>query len=534
MQSLGSYFSYSANDRLNTNIKEIISFPADEANAQIKASSQGVLGRADGKKGNWAVNWVSTKTGYATELPGTVQAINETFKAVIDEYMQNYEKLRTEGPSEKTITALKDSFQKELSMMEGLKNICAVYHQRYDMPKESAESKSLAGSVYSSLFETDPSSKQEGLHLLDDAAAKWGSMIAKHGEDFSGLVQYYKEQKEALSGTFDLTTSVISPKASQQFSKQEATARLDAFLATWSHHIDPSEAREMIDQGQELMGYILKGTVTNPADTPLGSEKAVTALMWYLMRLAIDKNQGHDQGSFGIEDPQGRLYNFLLKAEGCGDRESSHYVGRSEASTGVSKFIMKSSKHKGVDVVSGKLPADKRHILFAQVDANTPPKLDDDKGSLRKEQILFIKLEDYSPFMTTAYGYDFAMHGAELAVAQYNKQFLPGSDDLPEMAKERVPAATVKEFLAQVKNLDHVSLADLNNKMAARGFTEAPEKAAKLYGIAYMTAFMQEAGNLTIIPVEFDAGKFFSTLPNLDHMDKRTGREVYLTAAELI
>ncbi|CRX39261.1 hypothetical protein [Estrella lausannensis] len=533
MHSLGSYFSYSAGDRLSNNIQEIINFPADDNNAQIKASSQGVLGRADGKKGNWAVNWVSTKAGYATELPGTVQAIDETFNAVIDEYKQNFENLRREGPTTKTITALKDCFQKELSMIEGLKNICNVYHQRYDLPKESAESKTLASSVYSSLFQVDASKKQEGLHLLDDTAHKWGSVIAQHGEEFSQLVQYYKEQQEAQSGSFDLSASVISPKAFQQFSKQEATGRLDAFLATWSHHIDPTEAREMIDQGQELMGYILKGVVTNPAETPMGSEKAVTSLMWYLMKLAIDKKQGHDQGSFGIEDPQGRLYQFLLKAEGCGDRESSHYVGRSEATTGISTLVMKSSRHKGIDVVSGKLPADKRHLLFAQVDANTPP-LHGDASSSAKEKILFIKLEDFSPFMTTAYGYDFAMHGAELAIAQYNKAFLPGSDDLPEMAKERVPAATVREFIAQVRNLDHVNLSEINQKMTARGFAGEPEKAAKLYGIAYMTAFMQEAGNLAILPIEFDPSKFFASLPNLDHMDRRTGREVYLTADELI
>lgn len=531
MQSLGSYFSYSANERINNNIREIISFP-DDSNAQIKASSQGVLARADGKKGNWAVNWVSTKTGYATELAGTVQAIDETFKAVHEEYQKNYEKLRKEGPSNETITALKDTFQKELSMMEGLKNICAVYHKRYDMPKEQVE-KTMIGNVYSSLFETDPSTKQEGLHILDKVTATWDSIIQKHGENFSEMVQFYKEQKEMMMSSLDLSASVIAPKASQQFTKAEATSRLDAFLATWSHHIDPSEARAFIENGQVIMDHVLKGQLTSPADTPMGSEKAVTSLMWYLMTLAIKKGQGHDQGSFGIEDPQGRLYNFLLKAEGCGDRESSHYVGRSEATTGFSTMIMKSSRHKGVDVVSGKLPADKRHILFAQVDANTPG-VANSKGGFDKEKILFIKLEDFSPFMTTAYGYDFAMHGAELAVAQYNKAFLPGSDDLPEMAKERVPAATVKEFIAQVKNLDEVNLAEINQKMAARGFTETPEKGAKLYGIAYMTAFMQEAGRLAIFPVELDVNKFFATLPNLDHMDKRTGREVYLTSAELI
>lgn len=533
MQSLGSYFSYSADDRLNKNMHEIIHFPADEKNAQIKANPQGVLGRADGAKGNWAVNWVSTKVGLATELPGTVQAIDETFKAAMEEYQKRCDKLATEGPSKETIIALKDAFQKELSMLEGLKNICTVYHHRYDLPKEANGNKGLTGNLYSALFENDPSAKQESLQLLDKVAKSWESIIGKHGEEFSHLVQSYKEQKEALNNPVDLTASVISPKATQQFTKEEATRRLDAFLATWSHRVDPMEARSFIEDGKMLAADILNGKLNNPAEAPMGSEKAVTSLMWYLMQLAIEKKQGHDQGSFAIEDPQGLLYNFLLKAEGCGDRESSHYVGRSEATTGMSTLIMKSSRHKGIDAASGKLPADKRHILFAQVDANTPA-MANEKGNFDKEKILFIKLEDFSPFMTTAYGYDFAMHGAELAVAQYNKAFLPGSDDKPEMAKERVPAATVKEFIAQVKNLDEVNLAEINKKMAARGFTLDPEKAAKTYGIAYMTAFMEEAGQLTIYPVDFDPEKFIATLPNLDHMDKRTGREVYLTKDELI
>src|SRR5262249_9635052 len=144
-----------------------------------------------------------------------------------------------------------------------------------------------------------------------------------------------------------------------------------------------------------------------------------------------------------------------------------------------------------------------------------------------------IKLEGYSPFKTTGYGYDAAMHGVELVEAQYNKQFHPGSDDLPEMAKERVPSQVLTEFTKIVNSLGNIK-DFIKDELAKQGvIDEDPIKAAKIYGIAYMNMFVNAADQQTILPEDYNSQPFYNALPSLDHMDTRTGREVYISKEEL-
>jgi hypothetical protein len=135
-------------------------------------------------------------------------------------------------------------------------------------------------------------------------------------------------------------------------------------------------------------------------------------------------------------------------------------------------------------VINEPLPNAKRHILFGKVEGPQNP-------------ILFLKLEAFSPYVTTSGGYDMVMHGAELCIAQYKKICSPGSDDLKEMAKERVPADLFKKFSA------HAS--------------EEEKKLAKIWGISYMAKYPE---------LKLD-------LYEHDHVEKRTGREVYLTYEEI-
>jgi hypothetical protein len=119
------------------------------------------------------------------------------------------------------------------------------------------------------------------------------------------------------------------------------------------------------------------------------------------------------------------------------------------------------------------------------------------------------------------------------AQAQYNKQLLPGSDDLPEMSKERVPHQALTEFTKLVncfgKDLPPV-MAELEKHGCSQ---EDPLEMAKLYGIAYMTLFVKAALKLPRLPAQVDLDKFYYALPNLDHMDKRTGKEVYIAKEDL-
>ena len=74
-----------------------------------------------------------------------------------------------------------------------------------------------------------------------------------------------------------------------------------------------------------------------------------------------------------IEDPTNKLYEFLVCSPGyaSGVKKSSHFMGRTPKHIGKTSFAIKSSSHHGVDVISGKMPANMRTILFEKAE-NAP------------------------------------------------------------------------------------------------------------------------------------------------------------------
>jgi hypothetical protein len=105
------------------------------------------------------------------------------------------------------------------------------------------------------------------------------------------------------------------------------------------------------------------------------------------------------------------------------------------------------------------------------------------------------------------------------------------------MRKERVPVGVLKEFHALVEALR----SDDDFKASFQLLPEEEKKEidlekaadlAKLYGIAYMNRFVESAKKLDT-PQGFDPSNFEKQMSELDYTDRRTGREVYLTKAEL-
>jgi hypothetical protein len=243
-----------------------------------------------------------------------------------------------------------------------------------------------------------------------------------------------------------------------------------------------------------------------------------------LMALALSKNQGHCEGAFGVEDENNLLYEFLHRATRRMDRSSSHFIGRCKPWTGdLSSYVMASSWHQGITVSDGLLPAEKRHLLFGQV------QLLPHQGNQAARTVLFLKLENWG---LDSY-YHISMHGLELVQAQANKR-VPGSDDLPEMAKERVPANVLQAF-GRIMSLaqGNQGALNVNVAMSSRGFILDPMTEAKKWGIAYMLSWVDEATTKGFLSRDQQA-QFHQLLDGLDHPDKRTGREVYLTHAEIV
>lgn len=276
---------------------------------------------------------------------------------------------------------------------------------------------------------------------------------------------------------------------------KEIASNLKAFCSSWGNEISVETAQSYIDKGKVLIGQIMDGTKTD------GKEEDLLHLTWFLMAQGIKKGQGYQEGAFMIEDRNKKLYNFLLKSQG--ENASTSYVRPS------THFKGRTDQQYGLDVFHQDMPCKKRTLLFGMID---------NKDS--SEQVLFIKPENFSAYVSVAKFYDAWYHGWEMIVAQKNKLLYEGLDDAENMRKERVPTEVTKEFVKLIKLL-----------RKNPGFDyKAVHSDAKKYGISFMNGFID---NLQEKPAGFDPSRFKSLIRDYDHLEARTGREVYLTAQEL-
>ena len=263
----------------------------------------------------------------------------------------------------------------------------------------------------------------------------------------------------------------------------------------------------------------LSGWVNLEHEYPARTKENLTALMWFLMSEALTKKQGFEEGAFIVEDKNNMVHEYMSGFSDVYRRPSSHFKGRAP------------DLQLGVDIPSGKLPASKRTILFEAIDnpgyADLPKK------------VLFIKPENYSAAWTKPY--DAGMHGYEFVEAQYNKVVHPGSDDLPNMRKERIPKAELNEFSKLVSALESSGDNNLLNAifagkdpgpLAGKLSFENVKKMAGLYGIAFMHRFLDNVDRYQNegkpLPANYNDSALRTMLATYDHVEKRTGREVYI------
>lgn len=487
------------------NLQAIREFPLDKPDAQLKAFS-GVLGRTDGGLGIWK------PYGYlmGTVLADTVKVIAKTAQISFDQF-----------------DALVDAFYEAPTSDLGIHN--QIIGQKMKEEKEIIDHIGAIIESYLQKYEKEPT--HEGLAELQQLYQACIHTRETQYSAYIGCLKYAKQLKQPTAAPQPASSSASSATTATTSAPQDKTFtnNLRLFCSEHCPHLEFNEAGKLIRQGQALFSEIINGKKVTPHNAATSAQE-IAALTWFLMFCAIEKGQGHTNGAFMIEDPQGLLYTYLVKSPGAGFRSSSHLVGRSPDDDAMSTLVFKSAKHQGIDLPGAPLPAEKRTILFEQIDnasflSDLPRKL------------LFFKLEDYGTNLTSGYGKDAAMHGVELVHAQWNKAMHPGSDDLPEMRKERIPVSTLKAFNEVVKAVNADPF--LKQKLMVRipelfNMGQAP-RLAKLWGIAYMHRFVKE------LKVEVSPGtplatavaQFEADIQEYDYPERRTGREVYFTSDEL-
>lgn len=492
------YWRYTTEENVFVNnVHKINTFPDNDLTASIKADKAGQLYWTCGKGIGKAWGYTFGKNFVETET-----IIEKTCKHSLKFFEEMYQDLAKESfnPSQKEqiekLQVLAEHLSNEISLMVGVERIDNIYFLKH---KEGV--------------------KPEGCEELRMLKEQFKSTVKADLERFKQLIvnsQDLQEIKEISKKLvpFQYTIGI--------FPKEDPASNLKAYCEKYCAGIDSEEAAAYIQKGKEIFETVMKD------DQKLdNTEEVCTALTWYLVSLAIEKKQGFEEGTFVIEDPKDRLYNFLLSSPIVYQRASSHYKERS------------SVIQLGVDIFNGKMPAHKRTLLFEKV--HNPPYED------MPEQVLFLKPENYSAdIYNPKKAYDASMHLYEFAVTQYNKIYYPGSDDFPNMRKERVPAKELEEFFKQIDILArYKSDAGTLEKWLAQIFNDknlGPLKenmsvqniksCAKKYGIAFMKRFVDNieayGKNGGEIPSESKFSTLIDMISQYDHPELRTGREVYI------
>ncbi len=286
---------------------------------------------------------------------------------------------------------------------------------------------------------------------------------------------------------------------------------IEEYCIHCSPHISLDQAKDHINQGKELMFKVLSGEIESPSNDPKEAQEQTVFLIWYLMSLAIEKNQGFISGAFIIEDSDQKLNQFLSKCPGLYSRASSHLQKRAI-----------SLLQNGIDIkdASNKLPAGKKTILFTQI------------LSRDNQKELFIKIEAEGANILNPV--TMFHHSVDLVKTKFNAWWYPTSNESSGMRKERIPHTTLKAFEKIVMELQRHPREALDQEDILQ--TANPLKEAKIYGISFMHAYL---GALKDLPENGGIDKtlferFDKTIKGLDHLNKRTGREVYLTHDELL
>lgn len=184
--------------------------------------------------------------------------------------------------------------------------------------------------------------------------------------------------------------------------------------------------QQHVVNGREVFGRIMSGAYTgqpNKADA--------TALMWYLQALgsskAAESSGGsgmavYKEGGMFIEDPDGRLQDFLTRANSY-ERSSSHM--REYQALG-DEF-----SSRGVDIRNTETPNNRKTILFARMPMDNEAQPHGLKGTGNK-RMLFVKMEPHGCRGLTTQGgvTPRAPGGGPLMVWKGVKRFFANAKDL--------------------------------------------------------------------------------------------------------
>ncbi len=354
-----------------------------------------------------------------------------------------------------------------------------------------------------------------------------------------------------------LSTIVLSINAANDI-LQSPYLRFNPKMIPAAYAKNPSRyVSDMIAKGATVYRQIEQGQVdiAKLQKNPDEYVRSIAPLLFYFFSKAIEKGQGFSSGSIVIKDPGFKVYNFLyayvetkwkprsmiketlvdISGKGAYPRKSTHfnafYIYTDKASKGLLGKINKKNEfiHYGIDMPKNIiLPAKRKHLLFGKVELSPP--------------LIFIKMEYHGLGKKGV-----VQHAGGLGKAQMRKfvgktttklkklgfkqeshlgklldRFSTvGSDDTADARRERIPLATLTEFLALMLAEGSPLQKDDIDTQGVKGL-----------GIRRMLAILDTyvAGQQGTVAWRTALREFAQQIRReYDHTDIRLGREVILT-----
>jgi len=287
-----------------------------------------------------------------------------------------------------------------------------------------------------------------------------------------------------------------------------------SYLEEYCPGVAAGEALRYAARGEKFLKIVRE----NRSAALKNSQKreCMASLVWYLMFIAVEQKKGFSQGTFRIEDPGFKVFDYFRRFQGPDSSESEVPVFYLRASSHFPGITPEGESHYGIDIHEGcenspaPLPADKRTVVFQCLA---------DPASSRQE--IYIKPEDFGCKNLR----EFLLHGADWVRTRFVKPEQKG------FQKEHPP----QRFLDRVRSIAEQVIKDEGVR------SENIERLFKDRGVAGIYRFLQSVLNQSELLDAKDEALITKVQAFKEELEKRyandvsriKGNEVVVSASDL-
>ncbi len=416
----------------------------------------------------------------------------------------------------------------------------------FQSDSSSASSSISSGSDFPNPLEGFSAARTEGSQRI--AQGDRGDIARNTQEGFFAKVgRWFSEGQKALNGTYGLPERTVISAGGKAigYSREELASMIKSLP-----RLERAAAREnlaetlsaRVERGHSLVKDVLSGQITGTGESQCTEQDAADIMLFLDAKNRTSTDTSFDSGSYNIQDPEGKLYEFLDRSDDKYLRSSSHMSTMQQSTITDSNGGTHKNMHRGIDFKQGPttgLPSGLQTLLFAAIPANS------ETGTDRR---IFLKPESYgcrSPFKSTPTSSPGVGDGVgTLSRGRRAKdimQFLGHSGSFiftrfsgagGTTRKERIPTQVAADFKALAKKPAFSQVRDLLNAGAPTSNSNGIHKMVTNITNAIQALPLNQRGAAIRETFEF-MDTLGEHLHSANNLDTRIGNEVVLNVDEL-